>query len=229
MGSLDYLLDKYGDIFVDELGTIKSFSAKFHVNPQDKPKFYKARTVPYALQSAIDNELDRLEHEGILEVTHSEWTTPIVAVPKPDGSVHLCGDFKITVNQSLNVDQYPLPKADDIFDALAGGRKFTKLDLTQAYLHLPLDQELKPFCTINTHRELCQFTHLPFGIASAPAQFQKVMDTILQGSTGAMCYIDDILVMIGGMEEHLRNLDEVLPTIASTRYQNEVKEVLRHR
>ena len=115
VGSLDYLLDKYGDIFVDELGTIKSFSAKLHVNPQEKPKFYKVRTVPYALQSAIDDELDRLEREGILEkVTHSEWATPIVAVPKPDGSVRLCGDFKVTVNQSLSVDQYPLPKADDI-------------------------------------------------------------------------------------------------------------------
>lgn len=210
VGSLDYLLDKYGDIFVDELGTIKSFSAKLHVNPQEKPKFYKVRTVPYALQSAIDDELDRLEREGILEkVTHSEWATPIVAVPKPDGSVRLCGDFKVTVNQSLSVDQYPLPKADDIFDALAGGRKFTKLDLTQAYLQLPLDQELKQFCTINTHRGLYQFTCLPFGIASAPAQFQKVMDTILQGSRGAMCYIDDILVT-GGTEEHLRNLEEVL-------------------
>ena len=144
MGSLDYLLDKYGDIFVDELGTIKSFSAKLHVNPQDKPKFYKARTVPYALQSAIDDELERLEREGILEkVTHSEWATPLVAVPKPDGRVRLCGDFKVTVDQSLSIDQYPLPKADDIFDALAGGRKFTKLDLTQAYRQLPLDQESK--------------------------------------------------------------------------------------
>ena len=129
VGSLEYLLDKYGDLFVEELGTIKPFSAKLHVNPQDKPKFYKTRTVPYALKSAIDDELDCLEREGILEeVTHSEWATPIVAVPKPDGSVRLCGDFKVTVNQSLSVDQYPLPKTDDLFDALAGGRKFTKLD-----------------------------------------------------------------------------------------------------
>ena len=180
VGSLDYLLDKYGDLFVNELGTIESFSAKLHVNPQDKPKFYKARTVPYALKSVIDDELDRLEREGILEkVTHSEWATRIVSVPKPDGSVWLCGDFKVTVNQSLSVDQYPLPKADDLFDALAGGRKFTKLDLTQAYLQLPLDPESKKFCTINTDCGLYQFTRLPFRIASAPALFQKVMDTML--------------------------------------------------
>ena len=210
VGSLEYLLDKYGDLFVDELGTIKPFSAKLHVNPQDKPKFFKARTVPYALKGAIDDELDRLEREGILEkVTHSEWATPIVAVPKPDGSVRLCSDFKVTVNQSLSVDQYPLPKADDLFDALAGGKKFTKLDLSQAYLQLPLDPESKKYCTINTHRGLYQLTRLPFGIASAPALFQKVMDTILQGATGVMCYIDDILVTGATEEEHLRNLEEV--------------------
>ena len=58
---------------------------------------------------------------------------PIVAVPKPDGRVRLCGDSKVTLNQSLNIDQYPLPKADDLFDTLVGGKKFTKLDLTQAY------------------------------------------------------------------------------------------------
>ena len=211
VGSLDYLLDKYGEIFVDELGTINSFTAKLHVNSEDQPKFYKPRTVPYALKSVIDDEIDRLERDGILEkVTHSEWATPIVAVPKPDGSVRLCGDFKVTVNQSLSIDQYPLPKADDLFDTLAGGKQFTKLDLSQAYLQLPLDPESKKYCTINTHRGLYQFTRLPFGIASAPAQFQRVMDTILQGVQGSLCYIDDIMVTGTSKEEHLQNLEEVL-------------------
>ena len=134
-----------------------------------KTKFYKANTVPYALKSAID---DRLEREGILEkVTQCEWATPIVAVPNPDWSVRLCG---VTVNQSLSVDQYPLLKSDDLFDALAGGRRFTKLDLSQAYLQLPLDPKSMKYSTINTHRGLYQFTRLPFGIASAPAMFQKL-------------------------------------------------------
>ena len=211
VGSLDYLLDKYGDIFTDELGTIKSFCAQLDVKPGEKPKFFKPRTVPYAVRSAIEDEIDRLEREGILEkVTHSEWATPIVAVPKPDGRVRLCGDFKVTLNQSLNIDQYPLPKVEDLFATLAGGKKFTKLDLSQAYLQLELHPESLKYCTINTHKGLYQFTRLPFGIASAPAQFQKVMDTILQGVSGAMCYIDDILVTGATEEEHLRNLEEVL-------------------
>lgn len=67
-------------------------------------------------------------------MTHSEWATHIVAVPKPDGSVRICGDFKVIVNQSLSVDQYPLPKVEDLFATLAGGKKFTKLDLTHCSL-----------------------------------------------------------------------------------------------
>ena len=96
---------------MEELGTVRPFTAKLHVGLQGNPKFYKPRTVLYALRNAIDDELNHMEHEGILEnVTHSEWATPIVAVPKPDGRVQLCSDFEVTVNQFLNIDQYPLPK-----------------------------------------------------------------------------------------------------------------------
>ena len=84
-GSLDYLLNKYDDILGDELGTIESFCAELNVDTTVKPKFFKARTVPFALRTAIEDDLDHLEREGIVEnVTHSEWATLIVAVPKPD-------------------------------------------------------------------------------------------------------------------------------------------------
>ena len=135
---------------------------------------------------------------------------PIVAVPRPDGRVRLCGDFKVTVNQSLSIEQYPLPRVEDLFATLAGGEKFTKLDLTQAYLQLELEPGSQKYCTITTHRGLYRFKRLPFGISSAPALFQKVMDTILQGAPGAMCYIDDILVTGASEAEHLKNLEEVL-------------------
>ena len=104
-----------------------------------RPKFFKPRSVPYALWEPIAEELDRLEREGIIDkVTHSEWATPLVAVPKTDGRVRLCGDFKVTVNPSLSVEQYPLPKVEDLLATLAGGTKFMKPALTQAYLQARL-------------------------------------------------------------------------------------------
>lgn len=79
------------------------------------------------------NKLLKLENQGIISpVQHSEWAAPLVCIPKRDGSVHICGDYTVTVNQWLDVDQYTLPKTQDLFSTLAGGKHFTKLDLTQA-------------------------------------------------------------------------------------------------
>ena len=73
VGSLEYLLDKYGDLFKNELGTIRSFQAELHVKPEVRPKCFKPRSVPYALREPIDEELDRFEGGGKFDkVTHSE-------------------------------------------------------------------------------------------------------------------------------------------------------------
>ena len=113
---------------------MNTFEARLQVKEGAKPKFCKARPVPFALNGAIDRELDRLKADGILEkVTCSEWTAPVVPVPKTEGQLRLCGDYKVTINPVLEVDQYPLPKPDNIFATLATGKFFTKIDLTHAY------------------------------------------------------------------------------------------------
>ena len=99
-----------------------------------QPKFIKARPVQYALKGKIEEELNRLVETVILEaVDVSEWAAPIVPIIKPDQSVCICRDHKLTVNQSATVDNYPIPKSDDLFSTLAGGVKFSKLDLSHAY------------------------------------------------------------------------------------------------
>ena len=86
-----------------------------------------------------------------------------------DGRVRLCGDYKVTLNQVLNVEQYPLPKPEDLFATLARGDKFTVLYLTQAYQQLLLEDDSRQYVTVNTHRGLYRYTRLPYGVASAPA------------------------------------------------------------
>ena len=148
---------------------------------------------------------------GLIEpVNYCEWAAPIVTVPKRDGKLRLCGDYKVTINPVLDVDQYPLPKPDNLFTSLSGGNKFSVLDLSQAYQQLRLDEESQKLVTINTHRGLYRYTRLPFGVASAPALFQRIMDIILQGIPHTICYIDDICVTGANNDEHVRNLEEVL-------------------
>ena len=116
------------------------FKASLQIKDNAKPILCKPRPVPFALKESIGQELDRLERNGILKkVNNSEWAAPIVPVPKRDGQIRLCGDYTATVNQSLEVDQYPLPKPDDLVASLAGGQKFSKLDLSQAYQQMQLD------------------------------------------------------------------------------------------
>ena len=85
------------------------------------PKFYQPRSVPFAIKEAIGSKLDRLEQLGALEkVDHAEWAALIVPVPKGNGLLWICGDYKSTVNDALEVDQHPLPRPDDLFAALSG-------------------------------------------------------------------------------------------------------------
>ena len=100
----------------------------------------------------------------ISPVQFSKWAAPIVPVVKQNGSIRICGDFKVTINQASQVDTYPLPKIEDLFTKLSGGKYFSKLDLSQAYLQLPLEDSSKEFVTINTHKGLFRYNRLPFGV-----------------------------------------------------------------
>ena len=125
----DRLLSKFDMVFKNEPGEINTFEATLHLKENAVPKFCKARTVPFVLKEAIEQELNRLEQDGIIEkVTYSPWAAPIVPVPKGDGRIRLCSDYKVTINPMLEIDKYPLPKPDDIFAMLAGGKYFSKID-----------------------------------------------------------------------------------------------------
>ena len=119
---------------------MKDITVKLTVKPNSKPKCFKARPVPYAIKPKVEAELDKLVKSEVLDpVSVSEWATPVVPVMKKDGSIRLCGDFKVTVNPVLTAKQYPLPLIDDLFAGLAGGQKFSKIDLCQAYLQMHVD------------------------------------------------------------------------------------------
>ena len=129
------MLDKYSQVFCDELGTMVGQKA---TTPEARPRFHKARTVPYAYRQSVEEELDRLVAEGILEpIDSSDWAAPIVPVIKSDKkSVRICGDFRVTVNPVSRLNRYPIPKIEDLFATLKGGKLFTKIDLSQAYQQL---------------------------------------------------------------------------------------------
>ena len=131
---VESLLKEYNEIFRDELGMMKLIRASLKLKEDITPRSHRPRSLPFALKEPVEQELHRLEEAGILKkVSHSEWAAPIVPVLKKDGKVRLRRDYKVTVNQCLDIDQYPLPKPDKLFATLLTGKFFSKLDLSQAY------------------------------------------------------------------------------------------------
>eukprot|EP00731_Ephydatia_muelleri_P024558 Em0016g829a len=209
--SLQTILDKHSPLFSEDLGKLKGVTVKLFIDRSVKPAFFKHRPVPFALRQRIEAELDRLEKEGIIEaVRFSDWAAPIVPVVKRDGSVRICGDFKLTVNRATTLESYPLPRVDELLASLGKSKVFSKLDLSNAYLQLPVDDESKELLTISTHRGLYRYNRLLFGVASAPAIFQRSMESLLRGIPGVCVFFDDILVSGPSERDHLCNLEKVL-------------------
>ena len=105
-----------------------------------------------------------------------------MVVPKGNGQLRLCDDYKVSINSAVNDQPYTLPTADDIFATLAGGSLFTKLDLSNAYAQVKMDEKSRQYLTINTVKGLYEVIRLPYGVKTAPHIFQAIMDQVLQGS-----------------------------------------------
>ena len=110
----------FPDVFKRGLGTMKGIVGKIVIDSAARSTFWKARIVPYAMKEKVNYELEKLLKEGIIEsVNHSDWATPIVPILKKNGSIRICGDYKITINKVAKIDSYPIPRIEDIYAQLA--------------------------------------------------------------------------------------------------------------
>eukprot|EP00106_Octopus_bimaculoides_P020916 XP_014788358.1 PREDICTED: uncharacterized protein K02A2.6-like [Octopus bimaculoides] len=111
-----------------------------------------------------------------------------------NNEIRVCADFSTGLNECLIPYNYSLPSPEEIFTKLNGGKFFSKLVLSEAYLQVKVDEECSKLLSINTYKRLYIFNRLPFGIKVAPGIFQQVMDTMLAGSDFAIAYLDSILI-----------------------------------
>ena len=128
---LSELLKKHEKVFEKGLGTLKGVRVSIELEEGAEPKYMKARLVPYAIKPAVDKELDRLVDQGSYKpVTYSRWATPIVpVVNKENGSVRICGDYKLTVNPRAKCDKYPVPRTEDLLATLNGWKAIYQIRL----------------------------------------------------------------------------------------------------
>lgn len=183
-----------------------------------RPIFCRPCTIPFAMQALVAQELQSFErNETLSAVQTSEWAAPIVPVLKKDGTIRICNDFELAVNRVATKEVYLVHRLEEMWAKLAGGRTFSKLDLHDSYQQVKLEPEAKRLVTINTHRGLFQYNSLPFGVASAPAIFQREMRSRLSSCKQVMIYIEDILITGVTKEEHYRNPGAVLKRLQEAR------------
>ena len=148
---LSSLLDRYSDVFSNkELGTLQGFKAKSFIDSHTCPFFCKARPAPYIVFvcKSICKSTNCYLRTFSEPVPFSDWAAPIVPIMKPDKFIRICGDFKQTNNKVSKLERYPIPKINDLFATLSGGTSFSKLDLSQAYQQLVLDDESKHYTVL---------------------------------------------------------------------------------
>ncbi|XP_054746169.1 uncharacterized protein K02A2.6-like [Anastrepha obliqua] len=207
---LKHIQQDYADIFKPNLESCSTVTSALHLKPDAKPIFRAKSPVAYSMLPYIEEELNRLHQLGVITpVEFSEWAAPIVAVKKPSGKVRICGDYSSGLNAWLEPHQYPLHTPEEIYAKVAGSHCFTIIDLSDAYLQIPVTAESAKLLTINTHMGLFTFNRLAPGIKSAPGAFQQIMDTILAGIDDTVAYIDDIIIGGATFEKHVENLHKV--------------------
>jgi hypothetical protein len=170
--------------------------------------------MPFALRPQVDKLVQEMLAQGVIQPSSSPWASPVVLVQKKDGSMRFCIDYR-RLNRITKLDEFPLPRIDDTLDILTGARHFTTLDMGSGYWQVAMDPTAKEKTAFTTYSGLYEFCRMPFGLVNAPATFQRLMELVLSGLACNSClvYLDDVLVVGATLQEHNKNLEEVLERI----------------
>ena len=166
-----------------------------------------------------------MERAGNIERSISQWASPVVIVPKKSAPGEpprrrMCVDYRKINKLQPEVTKadggkgcislVPLPKIDELYAKLKGYKVFSSLDLRSGYYHISLKDSSKPkLAFVLSSLGKYQFNRVPFGLAQAPAYFQKLINDILKGCNFAMGYLDDIIIYSRSEKEHLEHLEEI--------------------
>jgi len=153
-----------------------------------------------------------LKEDVIEEATGTSWISPVHIVYKGNGELRICIDLR-EVNKAVIRERFPIPRIQHILRQLSGAKMFTTLDLRKAYWQLRLSDESREITSFMAAGKVYQFKRLPFGLASAPEAYQRMMMILCEGLPGVLNYFDDIVVYGSTPEEHWSNLKKMLQTL----------------
>ena len=212
-GQLAELLSRYQTVFSKDDQDVGRTELVYHSIPTAEGT-RPIRQPPHRLGPQKEQEAERqvqdLLSRGMIEPANGAWSSPVVLVRKKDQSWRFCVDYR-KLNAVTLQDAYPLPRIDESLDALSGSKYFSTLDLTSGYWQVPLDQDAQDKSAFTTRSGLWKWKVLPFGLTSAPATFQRLMEQVLHGLhwKTLLLYLDDVIVISPDFESHIQRLQDV--------------------
>ena len=174
---------------------------------------------PYRLNplklEAMRKEIKYMLDNDIIEPSNSEWSSPCLLVPKPDKTFRFVTDFR-KVNSVSKSDSYPIPRIDDCIDNIGQAKFVSKFDLLKGYWQVPLTQRAREISAFVTPDGLFQYTVMPFGMKSAPATFQRMINNVIKDLDCCYAYIDDLIVCSDSWEQHLTHLYDTFDRLSQS-------------
>ena len=183
----------------------------------------------------MNEMVDAMQEQGIVCPSSSPWASPVVLVPKKDGSLRFCIDYR-QLNSITRKECVSTIKGGRYFGCptyVGDARYFTSLDLASGYWHIELDEDARKKSAFTTYNGLFEFVRMPFDLCNAPATFQRLMQMVLSGLEyqSIFIYLDDMLIASKTFQEHLSHPREVFSRFRSANLHLKPKkcDILRDR
>jgi len=178
----------------------------------------KTRSVPYAYQAEFRNTLEEMKSSLMIEESHSPWASAVRLVKKKDGTLRITVDYRKLNNVTIK-DAYPIPRIDNMLSKLSKARIFTTLDLASGYYQVRMHIDSKKYTAFTCDYGFFEYNVMPMGLTNACATFQRLMNKVLLGLVGIICfvYLDDIIIFSANASEHFEHVRQVIERLRNNK------------
>jgi hypothetical protein len=210
-----YTLSKYLKFFTSKPGLCTSFTYKFEVTKPD-PIINPSRPIPFSMRPAVDGQIQQMLRDGILEPSHSPFSSPLVVVSRPGKSLRICVDAR-KINEITVPDNQRTPPIQELIQKFEGVKYMSNLDLTASFLQIPLDDNSRKYTAFLYNSMFLQYCRTPFGFKNSQAGLIRALNQVLGADTHGyvIAYVDDLVIYSNSYEEHIRHVDTVLERLTN--------------
>lgn len=221
------LLSTYSDCFAEnsmDVGTTPLAVMEINLT-STRPVVRRPYRLAQSERAKVKDKIQELLNGGIIRESDSDYASPIIIVPKKDGDIRLCVDYR-ELNKITVKDRYPLPLIEDQLDKLSGSRYYTTLDLVSGFHQIKISEKSihkTAFVTPDGHYE---YVRMPFGLANSPAVFQRAVNKMLGNLTTSevLAYMDDVLIPSDSVEGGIEKLRKVLERVREAKFKLNLKK-----